>query len=169
MNIGKELALAAKKYGLCEEWFDEMKPLKDKGKLLDMYVRGIDFCLANDYPSNDYIRKHFKGEMEAFGVHLDDSIEALNPERIIALGESSGRIVVDSYNVCEVFVKHSSCMTIEAKGHSFVMIDVFDDTRLNVTGSEEAKVCVNRYGGEISFNQEGNSRIKIVEKHKKTY
>ncbi len=37
MKIGKELALIAKKKGICQEWFDQMKTqLDDKDRLLEM-------------------------------------------------------------------------------------------------------------------------------------
>ena len=74
MNLSKELAERARKKGICKEWHDELLSLKDKDKMIKMYLRGIDFCLSNDYPENDFIRSYFKGAMEKYGVFLDDAV-----------------------------------------------------------------------------------------------
>lgn len=170
MIIGKELALMAKKKGICEPWFDQMTEMKDKKALLDLYVKGIDFCLMNDYPSNDYIRKNFKGEMEEFGIHLDEELSLFNERKVVALGKCTGRIENCLYNVSEVFLKHNSELVVVAEGHSFVMIDIFDSAKLRIVASDHARVCINHYGGDIQQKiSSGNTYIKVIEKHKKTY
>lgn len=169
MKLGKELALEAQRNGICSEWFDAMKNLTDKKALLEMYVKGIDFCLSNNYPSNDYIREHFKGEMEPFGVHLDEALLLQNPRTVVALGKCSGSIKVDEFTVSEVFIKHQSDLTIKAKGNSFVMVDIFDDAKVYVLAADESKVCINRYGGDVSYDTRDNGIVKIKEKNKKTY
>ena len=123
--VAKELARQAKKAGICEEWHGQLKLLTDKDAMIDMYIKGIDFCLSNDYPSNDYIREHFKGAMEQKGVFLDDAI------------------------------------TLE--------VDAFDDSSLHVIASDDAKVHINRYGGEIEVEKKGNGIVKVDQKDKKTY
>jgi hypothetical protein len=169
MKIGKELALEAKKKGICRSWFEEMKDLTDKKKLVAIYLRGIDFCLANDYPDNDYIRHNFRGVMEPMGVHLDEHVSLSDPRKAVLLGDCKGSISIKGYAVSEIFLKHASEVTIKAEGHSFVMIDMFDNTKLLVIASDDAKICVNRYGGSVKIETLGNAKIKVIEKHKKTY
>lgn len=170
MKLGKELALIAKRKGICQEWFNQMKTLDNKEKLLEMYVRGIDFCLSNDFPTNDYIREHFVGTMEEYGVHLDESLNTANDRRVVALGRCLGRVEINNFGVSEIFVKHESDLVVIAKGNSFVMIDMFDNSKLHVIASADSKVCVNRYGGG-TLKTESSERavIKVIEKHKNTY
>lgn len=168
-NIGKDLAKQAKKNGICSEWYSDLKSTEDKDKLLQMYVKGIDFCLSNDYPTNDYIRANFVGMMEAYGVHLDENLHIMNEKKVIALGTCSGNIYVGGFNVSEVFLKHESEMALTVDENAFVMVDMFDNSRLSIMASENAKVCINHYGGEIVFSQHGNAVVKIIEKNKKTY
>ena len=78
MKVNKQLAHDAKKKGICEEWFARLMETEDKGKLVNMYLEGIDFCLSNEYPSNEFIRRHFVGTCEAYGVFLDRAITAGN-------------------------------------------------------------------------------------------
>ena len=60
MKLSKELARQAKAKGICAPWHAQLLTLQDKEAMVDMYLKGIDFCLANDYPKNDFIRTHFK-------------------------------------------------------------------------------------------------------------
>ncbi len=170
MNLAKTLAKEAKRKGICESWHARLMKLESKQAMVSMYVKGIDFCLSNDYPSNDFIRANFKGSMEDFGVFLDDNINTTNFPRCVALGATHGRVEVSSYNVCEVFAKHQSNIEVIAKGNAFVEIDIFDDATLTISAQDRAKVHINRYGGTINTNPtQGSAIVKIVEKHKKTY
>lgn len=172
MNISKQLAKDAKKKGICEPWHNELKRLDDKKAMVEMYVKGIDFCLSNDYPSNAFIAKHFKGVMEDFGVFLDDQIDIVNNNRCVSLGLTKGRIEVNSYGVCEVFAKHDSELRIIAKDNAFVEVDIFDNSTIYIHAQDRAKVHINQYGGNVislPIPDGSTAMIKVVEKHKKTY
>ncbi len=173
MKVSKKLAKQAKQLGICQDWHYELKNQSDKKELISMYLKGIDFCLSNDYPSNDFIRKNFKGVMEGQGVFLDDDIDIVNMPKCVSLGKTKGRIEVNQYSTSEIFVKHESELRIIAKDNSFVMIDIFDDCVVYVHAQGRANVCVNRYGGKLIADPtdptNGGARIKIIEKHKKTY
>ena len=166
MNLSKELAKQAKRHRICAEWHTRLKNLSDKPAMIEMYLAGIDFCLANDYPSNDFIRRYFKGDMESHGVFLDDSVDLTNPKKCVALGNTKGNIEVNGYSVSEIFVKNDSELSIVAKDDAFVMVDAFDNSTIHVWtyGS------VNRYGNAKIHSKELDfSAIKIIEKHRKTY
>lgn len=170
MKIAKELAKEAKRKGICEPWYKELITLDDKRAMVAMYVRGIDFCLSNNFPSNDYIRANFKGIMEDYGVFLDEEINITNCKRCVALGSTHGQIEIGSYGVCEIFAKNDSILTLTAKDNAFVMVDIFENATINVVALGNAKVCVNVYnGGRYSTRIYDNSRIKIVRKNKKSY
>lgn len=167
--IAKELAKQAKKKGICREWHKELKGLTDKRAMVDMYIRGIDFCLSNEFPDNEYIRENFKGVMEDKGVFLDENVNLVNYRRCVALGKTNACVRVSGYKVCEVFAKHESHLNIIVEDNAFVEIDMFDDAVVSVTGSESAKVHINRYGGTLTFDQQDKSIVKVVAKNKKTY
>lgn len=170
MKIVKELAKEAKRKGICQEWYSELKRLDNKEAMLEMYMRGIDFCLSNDYPDNDFMRKNFDEIMEKFGIFLDDSIVLVNVKKCVALGNTKGSVEITNFGTSEIFVKHNSELTIIAKGDSFVMIDLFDNATIHVRAQDRAKVCVNRYGNSKVNRQNADFGIvKIIEKHKKTY
>jgi hypothetical protein len=170
MELSKELAKEAKKKGICEPWYKELKTLEDKRAMVRMYLKGIDFCLANDYPSNDYIRQNFGDMMNEFGVFLDDNIDLVDVPKCVALGATKGRVEIDKFSVSEIFIKHESALNVVAKDNAFVMIDVFDNAVVMVYAQDNAKVCVNKYGNAtIHSNNTGSAMVKVIEKHKKTY
>lgn len=172
MKLNKKLALEAKKHNICEDWFNDLLHTENKEKLIKMYLDGIDFCLSNEYPPRPFIKEHFGGIMEAYGIFLDDEINAENFRHVVALGSCQGSANYNSYEVGQVFVKHESKLTIKASGNSFVMVDMFDESEVEVIASENAKVCVNHYGGELTTttdSEPGNAIIKVIRKHSKTY
>jgi len=169
-KVSIQLAWQASNIGICNEWLQELKSTEDIDKMLDMYLKGIDFCLSNDFPTNDYIQKTFKGKMEHKGIHLDENLVVQNESKVVVLGMCTGLVHVFDYNVSEVFIKHNSDITIIAEGNAFVMVDIFDDAKLKVVTNDNAKVCVNRYNGnDIDAYSNGNSVIKVINKQKKTY
>lgn len=171
MKLNKELAHTAKKKGICEDWFKDLLNTEDKGKLIQMYIKGIDFCLSNEYPSLSFIRENFVGAMEPYGVFLDEEIKAENSRHVVALGNCNGTANYSGFEAGQVFAKHNSKLTVTAKDSSFVMIDVFDNSEVEVIASDNAKICVNHYGGRVisQSSEHGNSVIKIIRKHSKTY
>jgi hypothetical protein len=173
MDLAKELARQAKKKGICKPWYNELKSLNGDNinAMAQMYLKGIDFCLANDYPDNGFIRTHFKGKMEQYGVFLDDDIKIENKPKCVCLGATCGRVEITGFNVCEIYAKHNVKLNVIAKDNAFVVIDVFDDAVVNVCASDRAKVCVNHYvgNGQVIKCAMDDATIKVIEKHKKTY
>jgi hypothetical protein len=169
MKLNNALAKEAKKHGICEDWYLELKNENNIDSMLDMYVKGIDFCLSNDYPSNDFIRKNFKGKMETHGIHLDEMLNIVSQPKVIALGNCFGTVETNDFEACEIYLKHNSEIVVMASRNSFVMIDIFDDSKLTVFAYDNSKVCINRYGGQVIQTANQNASIKIIEKNQKTY
>lgn len=166
-----KLAKQAHAKGICEEWHTQLLSLDDKDKMVQMYLRGIDFCLANDYPSNELIRDNFKGSMEKHGVYLDErQLLVKDVKKCVCLGNTNGKVEINGFNVSEIFVKNDSALCVIARDNSFVMVDAFDNTSVMVYAKDNAKVCVNRYGrADVKTFNDSSAQIKVREKNKKTY
>ena len=169
-TLSERLAKDARRAGICQEWHDKLISMDDKHAMVEMYLRGIDFCLSNDYPTNAFIREHFVGVMEQHGVFLDEPVDVTNFRKVVALGKTNGTVKFNRYSVGEVFAKHNAELNVYANGNAFVVIDVFDNAVVHVHADDNARVCVNHYGGKI-FNiaNSANSFVKVREKHKSTY
>lgn len=163
-NIINEIAKKAHKLGACQQGYRELLSATSKHELCHSYIKNLDFCLEHNFPSNEYIRKHFKGIMEEQGIYLDDVIELHNLRMCITLGKTNGRIILSAYSVAEIYAKHQSALNIVAKDNAFVMVDVYDDAVVNVCVSDRAQVCVNRHGGKVTYNATGDAVVKVMEK-----
>lgn len=169
-GLSKTLAKEAKKKGICKEWHTALKSLKDRKAMVEMYLRGIDFCLKNDYPANDFIKAHFGDIAPQMGVFVDCEICVENSPKCVCLGATFGIIKADSFNVTEIFAKHQAELNVVAADNAFLMLDVFDDAVVNIHAHNRVKVCVNQYGGHINIVEESSeAQVKIRVKNSKTY
>lgn len=94
-ELSDKLKLKAISLGLCEEWTNGWGN-PDKYELCEKYIRGIDFCLLNRFPSNEIIKKEFAGVREKFNIFVDDTnLFISNPKwsilmvRVIVLSHST--------------------------------------------------------------------------------
>lgn len=170
MSIGRKLAAEAKKKGICKAWYDELNCYGDNlDKMLEMYLKGIDFCLENDYPDKGIIAKHFKGKMEASGVYLDDTIDVWDVPKVVALGATRGNVHATGYGVTEVFATNDAELDILPKENSFVMVDIWGSATVRVRSYHRATVCVNIYSAnaKVECHRNDDSLIKLRNKYDK--
>lgn len=157
----------AKQRGVCPDGYKQLRSLSDKGEMVDLYIRYIDFCLSNDFPDNNYILKHFAEVTPAKGIFVNQQIALCAVPRVVALGDTRGSIRLQGYNVCEIFAKHTSRLCVEAGGNAYVMVDMFDNSHVSVRCSDNAKVYVTRYGGRLSHSP--SPQIIVSEKGRDSY
>lgn len=171
MTLGQELAEMAliTKEKICDEWFIKLQQTKSIEELVKMYVRGIDFCFSNEYPSNEYIRNNFKGKMEVFGVYLDDIIAIDNKRKLVLLGETIASLTYTDFNVCQLYMKDNSTANVVAKDNSILCIDIFYNSKLNIVCNDNSKVIINNFGGEIKIEKSETAKVKLADKGKRSY
>jgi hypothetical protein len=165
MKIAKELAKQARQFDICQEWHDELKMFDNKSAMIQMYLKGINFCLANDYPSNKYIQQYFGDIINDFGIFLDSRIDLASPRNCVVLGTCTGLIEINSFNVSHIYVKHNSELTIVAKENAFAIIDVFDNSIIHVKTHDNSKIFVYQYGMSVVKQEVFDfSKIKVTQK-----
>ncbi|MDR1652227.1 MAG: hypothetical protein LBS01_00995 [Prevotellaceae bacterium] len=171
MKLNKELAKEAKVKGICKEWYDRLQHTEDKRVLIQMFLEGIDFCISEDFPPQRFFQL-FDGIRQQYGIFRDEQIHIENSEYVVAFGQCEGSVNYSGFSVGQIFVKDESKLTINASGNAFVMIDIFDNAKIEVCAKDTAKIVVNEYGGtvfSILDTVHPNSIIKIVKKQSKTY
>lgn len=171
LTLGQELAEMAliTKEKICDEWFIKLQQTKSIDELIKMYISGIDFCFSNDYPSKDYIRQHFKGKMEEYGVFLDDTIAIDNKRKVILLGESIASLTYTDFNVCQLYLRDNSIANVVAKDNCILCIDIFYNSKLNIVCNDNCKLIINNFGGEINIEKSETVKVKLIDKGKKGY
>lgn len=139
-------------------------------RLTELYVRGIDFCIQRDYPTLDFMRDHFRGECEPYGVFVDDEVAEpiKNRPDVVLNGDCKAVMEYDGYTVSRVFIRHNGQAAINVSDHAMVTIDAFDNAKLVVAASgENAQIMVNIYGdAQVECIGLG---IKVKSTNKKTY
>ncbi len=134
--------------GLCRMWQWKLKPGLNMDNLVQLYVKGIDFCISEDFPTLEFMRENFKGKCEEFGIFIDDEISDLvdNPDTVLN-GNCKAMLKYSGYTVARVFARHNSEAAVNVANNAIVTIDAFDDTNLVIaTAGSDAQVFVNLYG-----------------------
>lgn len=169
MELKKQLKQDGIAKGLCSQYqglIDRSQSIEDLARL---YIRGIDFCIGNDYPTLDYLREHYKGRCEPYGVYVDDDIKGLrNVPDVVLNGGCKAVLKYDDYSVSRLYVRHESLAGIFVSGHAVLTIDAFDNSHLVIAvAGGNAMVIVNKYGdAQVDFSGSG---IKVNSINKKTY
>lgn len=154
--------------GLCRMWQMKFRKGMDTKALIEMYIKGIDFCIAEDYPTLDFIRDNFKGICEPYGAYVDDEIDLENTPDIVLNGDCKAMLRYNGFHVSRIYARHNSQIAVNAEDNSLVTIDAFDSANLVVaTAGDKAQVIVNIYG-DAQVNCIG-SGIQVHNKNKKSY
>lgn len=159
MNIGKEFAIEAKKYGLCAEWYKTMLAVTTYKQLAEMYFDGDDWSMEKDFPSLSILRKH-KGAILSYGLVVDSTEKFENNFRIAFFGNSESEISYSDYAVGNVIVRHQSNVKIKAKGNAKVFVNLIDEARVEIEATENAEVIIYNYGPRTNYHNQGNVQVK---------
>lgn len=171
MDLAKRITKDALKLGACKEWTDKLRLCgNDRVAMANIYLQTLEFCLANDFPSNDFIKREFQGVHDEKGVFVDNTnLHIMNFRKVVTLGKSTGNVEITGFHTSEIYVKHQSDITIRATGNAFLMVDVFDDAHVHIECRDNAKVCVNHFSGDIeTIGRDDSAAIKIIEKQLKS-
>ena len=81
----RELVRQAKKMKGCNPGLLQLKESKSIEELIKCYYDRIDFCMAHNFPSNEYI-KRFGNDAERMGIYVDKKWRLKNPNTGVLLG-----------------------------------------------------------------------------------
>ncbi|MFT3994787.1 MAG: hypothetical protein QM660_10795 [Dysgonomonas sp.] len=163
MTVSEELKEKAVKLGLCKEWTDGwVHP--DLDSLCEMMISGLDFCIKNDYPSNEYIKENFGQIARNHGIFVDEEIDLLNPDVAILNGNTKGKITLSGFVSRDIYVRHDSEVEIDVKYHAVAFIRLFDNSKVKVINSSSGRVFVYKYTDSFVGDIEVEGNVMIREK-----
>ena len=153
--------------GMCSPYQKELDNQETVEGLVSLYVKGIRFCVDNDYPTLDFLRKHFKGQCEPFNVFIDDEVMTRNAERIVLNGECQGTLIYDGFAVARVVARHDTDAKMYVSDRAIVHVDAFDNSRLAIySAGDRVKVRVRQFGNaKVDCIGKGIS-LEIINKNK---
>lgn len=161
-SLNKILKKEAIDHGLCAKWQRDWKEGCDRNGLIAKYKEGIDFCIANEYPANDFIKKNFTREMlRENNVLVDDEYSMLNARVCVLQGASKSNLRYNGWNAGTLYVRHTSKAIITARQMSFVIVHLFNDAKVECQTYDKASIVVLVHSKTAKVtNCIGNVKIK---------
>lgn len=144
-KLNTELRAEAIRKGLCAQWQHDWADNKTPQELIEMYKKGIDFGIAYQYPSNEYIKANFDRKLLNDNlVFVDEDINLDNaPSGVYVLnGECSGTICLAPWAVATLYLRHDTNVSIEARDFARVFVRLYDNADATVNARESAIVKV---------------------------
>ncbi|PXV62381.1 hypothetical protein CLV62_12070 [Dysgonomonas alginatilytica] len=151
MNVSEILKTEAIKYDLCSDWTNDWGT-PSLEELVDKYIKGLDFCILNNYPSNEFIKKNFGKIAEGKGVFVDSNVNLLNPKIAILNGSCSGEIVLNNYVSRDIHVRHDSIVKIIIRDGAIAFIRVYDNAHVVVENESGSRCFVYKKGGRVTIS-----------------
>ena len=156
----------ARDLGLCDQWYDEWDIETPQEVLIEKYIKGIDFCIKNDYPKLDFIKAYVSSKMLAkHGVFVDGNIVESNAHIAVLLGKSNGIIRYNGLSTGNVYIRHESELTIEATDMAKVFVETYEGCKLKAVATGNSKIFVYWHGGDV--NVSGNVTVRDKRKAEK--
>lgn len=155
---------------ICVDGIAELRQAKTTDDFLAIYLKYIDFCLSENFPSKVDLLNYGNDRLIANGIYIDSQANLLNKSMAVLLGKSQGEAKYFGHPVGQIYMKDESKLNLHCIDLSFLVIDIFDKSELTIKASGNAKVLVNLYGNAKVFpTQMDKAKIKIVNKLKATY
>ena len=96
-ELNKKLREKAILYGLCEQWTNDWSENRNKQELIEMWLRGIDFAILHNYPTNEFIKESFSPELlKGNNIFVDCPVGGVNlNHKAVICGDCKGALIFD--------------------------------------------------------------------------
>ena len=121
--------------GLCKEWQNNW----EESGLIDKYLRGITWCMKNEFPSLKDMRKYDEALLRN-GVYNEKTVDIKCDRGMYVFNASTANFEIGGYDVCRIYVGRGSRVKARVRDHAILLIDNYDSS-VDVTKDDTAK-CV---------------------------
>lgn len=143
-NLSETLKQQAISLGLCQQWRRQWGEC-DQQELIDKFKKGIDFCIENQYPANEFIKENFdRSLLHENLIFVDEHINiGYAPSGVYILnGECSGTLHFREWAAATVYVRHTSKVSIIAEDFAKVFVRLYDEGETDIYDVGDAVVKV---------------------------
>lgn len=142
-KLNEELREKAIRLGLCRQWQRDWREDWSKKVMVDKFFEGIDFCIENNYPSNDFIKTNFELDfLRKEGVYVDDKYSNMNLANAAVFGLSDVTLRYSAMRSGRIWVKDNAKLRIVSHNFAFVMVHIFDDAKIVVERFDKSNVVL---------------------------
>lgn len=161
-QINATLKAKAVELGLCEQWQQMWNGIWDRPMMIAKYKEGIDFCLKNNFPTNDFIASNFtKQSLRKGGVFINDKYSVLNERVAVVRGNSE---IIARYNgmaVSELYVADASVAYVFAKNNSHVIVHLLGNAEITASQNDRSTIVAIKHSKTCSvIPAQGSITIK---------
>ena len=145
--LNRILRAQAISHGLCKKWTEEWDLKSDTDKLLFKYKEGIGFCCKNNYPPNDFVKRHFdRAVLCEHHIYLDENIvyQDAPSDTYVIQGDSEIDLTFSGYTAAFLWLRNCCKVNITAKEHARIFVHVFDNSDCTITLQDKANVVTRK-------------------------
>jgi len=160
-ELNKELRDNAISLGLCNEWQQLWQNDWSQEKMAEMMFRGLDFCLKNRYPSNDFIVNHFELDFRRkSNVFVDDKYSILNQIQCLILGNSEITARYNTWNHGNIYIRDNASLKLITKNRCFVIVHLFDEAYVTAEQLDKSKIVLIKHSDKVTIIADSNIKVK---------
>lgn len=160
-EINDTLRKRAIALGLCKKWQGEWREDWSEEKMIEKYKEGLDFCLENGFPGNEFIKENFnRATLIRCGVFVDEKRSVMNMDEVIVAGKSEVRARYNMDNVGTVWVTDDARVTVWAKNRSHVIVHAYARGKVEAVQMDGARLLVIRHSKEAEIMGRGEVEVK---------
>ena len=162
--INEKLYDTAEGLGMCDKFAVPWEnSVYGKQELIDMYFRGLDFCIEHHYPTNEMIKKFFESELRwKNGVFVDESRSVLNATRVVALGRSTIKLRVNGFAVSQMYLRDNSTADVFVRHHAHLIINLYDNASVKIIEASSTNTpVVILHGNNVKYELKDGLTAKI--------
>ena len=163
-KLNETLRNKAVALGLCEQWQRDWNTNWDYDKLVFKFYEGIDFCLSNRFPSNDFIKNHFPlNVLHKWNVIVDEKRSILNAPEAAIFGSSDATARYNARNCGRIHIRDEASLKITAHNRSFVIVHILDKATVIAEAYEKADLILIKHSPDCTITKTDN--VKVIEEY----
>lgn len=142
-ELNRILRNKAIKFGLCDDWQQNIwnKDLSVP-ELLQIYIKGFDFSVKNDWLDYDFIKEVMsKEDLHEANIFIDENLDITMTDSgyAVFLGRCGCTLNVSGMKVVTVYVRHNSNVDVNATGGAMVFVHCYDDAEAIIYNDSYSK------------------------------
>ena len=150
--------------GLCEQWQSEWNTDWDLDKLISKFYVGIDFCLANRFPANDFIKANIPIDtLHRWNVIVDEKRSILNAKDAAVFGSAHAIARYNARYCGRIYVRDNARLNVTARNNAFVIVHILDSARITAVAHDKADLVLIKHSRECSITT--NANVRVIEEY----
>lgn len=161
-ELNKTLLAGAVSLGLCQKWQNDWEGNKSSGELIEMYKRGIDFCVDREWPSCDWILANFeRAELRAKGVFIKETgDEIVLDSGVSVIRGFEGDVIVPKNTVTTLHCQSNKLLVVRVHKGARLFMHIHRTPCVVIADEPMSFAKVYRYDDVSNVEIRGNASVK---------